>query len=325
MTNPAILTLGEVLFDLLAVDIGKPLSEVKSWNPYPGGAPANVACALQKLGSKAAFIGAVGVDEAGKELVSLLQSLDINTSGIQYSSDKPTRQVYVLRNEQGDRQFAGFGNHPPDQFADCFLDDFLLPVKLFLEAEFLVIGTLSLAYPMTRKAVFHALELADFYNLKVVIDINLRPNFWSDINEAKPLINKLWKDIDFVKLAAEEAEWLFNTQNPEQIANILDSVEGIIITNGGEGDISYLINDHVGKVKPFVVNSVDTTGAGDAFLAGFIHQLSHQGMDTLNNPDNIQEIITYAAAVGALTTLKEGAINALPTHQEVISFLQKNS
>jgi fructokinase len=324
MSNPAILCLGEILFDLLAVEIGKSLEEVKSWNPYPGGAPANVACGLQRLGSTAAFIGSVGNDQPGDQLVSILKSLDVNTSGVQIQAGKPTRQVYVLRDNQGDRSFAGFGDHPLDQFADCFLDDFLLPVKLFIDADFLVIGTLSLAYPVTRKAVFRALELADFYNLKVVLDVNLRPVFWTDINEAKPIINQLWKHIDFIKLAAEEADWLFDTQNPEEIAHLINSVEGVIITNGSQGNIAYYINDYLGEVKPFSVNSVDTTGAGDAFLAGFIHQLYQQGIDSLNNPNNIKEIITYSAAVGALTTLKEGAINALPSHEEVVNFLEVN-
>lgn len=324
MSNPAILCLGEILFDLLAVEIGKSLEEVKSWNPYPGGAPANVACGLQKLGSPAAFIGSVGSDQPGSQLVSMLQSFGVNTSGVQFQQTKPTRQVYVLRDNQGNRVFAGFGDHPLDQFADCFLDDFILPIKLFVDAEFLVIGTLSLAYPVTRKAIFRALELADFYNLKVVLDVNLRPVFWQNINEAKPIINQLWKHIDFVKLAAEEADWLFNTQNPEEIAHFLNSVEGVIITNGGQGDLNYYINESFGQIKPFSVNSVDTTGAGDAFLAGFIHQLYQQGIDSLNDPNKIKEIITYSAAVGALTTLKEGAINALPTHEEVMNFLEVN-
>jgi fructokinase len=324
MTKPAIIGLGEILFDLLAVEIGPSGKDVKSWNSYPGGALANVVCATQKLGTPSAFVGSIGLDQAGHQLASMLQLYGVNTSGLQFQPTKPTRQVYVLRNQQGDRFFAGFGDHEPDQFADCFLDDFLLPIKLFLEAEFLVIGTLSLAYPITRKAVFRALELADFYNLKVVLDINLRPTFWPNLNEAKPLINKLWPYIDFLKLTGEEADWLFDTKNPEQIAHILNSVEGVIITNGGEDDISYYINDYQGHVKPFSVNSVDTTGAGDAFLAGFIHQLHLQGIDSLNDSQKIREIITYSSAVGALTTLKEGAINALPTHQEVVNFLQVN-
>ncbi len=322
MSNPVILGLGEILFDLLAVEIGQSFPEVKSWNPYPGGAPANVVCAVQKLGTPAAFIGAVGSDQAGTQLVSLLQSLGVNTSGLQYSPSQPTRQVYVLRDHQGDRCFVGFGDYATDQFADCFLDDFLLPIKLFVEAEFLVIGTLSLASPVTRKAVFRALELADFYNLKVVIDVNLRPNFWTNFNDAKPLINQLWQYADFVKFAAEEADWLFNTQDVKKIAHLLNSVEGVIVTNGGHGDINYYINDYQDKIKPFSVNSVDTTGAGDAFLAGFIHQLYQQGIDSLNDANNIKQIITYSAAVGALTTLKEGAINALPTPQDVVNFLQ---
>ena len=78
MSNPSILCLGEVLFDCLADQLGLELDAVKSWTPYPGGAPANVACALVKLGTSAGFIGAVGEDEAGNTLVKLLEDVQTN-------------------------------------------------------------------------------------------------------------------------------------------------------------------------------------------------------------------------------------------------------
>ncbi len=322
MANPPILCLGEALFDLLAENAGKSLEEVSCWLPYPGGAPANVACALQKLGTPAGFIGCVGTDMAGSQLTLMLQSLGVNTLGLQLHGTAPTRRIYVLRDFDGERFFAGFGEYRADEFADAFLDASFLPISLFEEADFLVIGTLSLAYPLSREAVFQALELANLYHLKIVVDINWRPNFWLNIDDAKSLINQLWEYVDFVKFSAEEANWLFNTEDAGKISYLLDSVEGVIITNGGKGDINYCINDYQGKVKPFNVNSIDNLGAGDAFLAGFIHQLYHRKISCLNEPKQIEEIITYAAAVGALTTLKKGAIHSQPSSEEVDKFLK---
>ena len=227
-----VICLGEILFDCLADELGKSMSEVTSWTSYPGGAPANVACALAKLGTPSAFIGCVGKDNQGQHLVQLLESIGVDVSGIQYHPQAPTREVYVTRSNQGDRTFAGFGDQAVDQFADAYLQADLLPVELFLEAEYLVLGTLELAYPQTRAAVFHALELAVEYHLKIVLDVNWRPMFWLDQAEALPMIQQLWQYVDFVKLAEEEAQWLFDTADAGAIFYRLGSVEGVLVSNG---------------------------------------------------------------------------------------------
>lgn len=327
MTNSnhtRVICLGEILFDCLADQLGRSLETVKSWTSYPGGAPANVACALVKLGTPAAFIGCVGKDEAGDELVHLLESVGVNTTGIQRHPTTPTRQVYVLRTETGDRSFAGFGDRQSDRFADAYLEAAQLPTELFSSAEFLVLGTLELAYPQTRTAIFRALELAKEFNLKVVLDVNWRPMFWQDETEAMPLIEKLWQYADFVKLATEEAEWLFDTTDAGAIFLSLQSVTGVLVS-GGDAEVSYCFNDYQGTCSPFSVQVEDTTGAGDAFLAGFIHQLCQRGTSCLENPKTAREIVTYACAVGGLTTMKPGAIASQPTALEVEAFLQQYS
>ena len=322
MSNLSVLCLGEILFDCLADERGKKLEEVESWTPYPGGAPANVACALVKLGTSAGFIGCVGEDEPGKQLTELCQDIGVDVSGIQHHPSAPTRQIYVLRTETGDREFAGFGDKQPDEFADAFLDPDKLPINLFATAEFLVIGTLELAFPQTRLAVFRALELAEQHGLKVVLDVNWRPMFWHDTEEALTLIKKLWAYVDFLKLSDEEAEWLFGTIDAGAIKYRLDSVEGVLVT-AGEGNISYCLGENEGKLTSFSVEVEETTGAGDSFVAGLIHQLATKGIASLKDTQMAKEVVTYACAVGALTTTKPGAIAAQPTGVEVEEFLNR--
>lgn len=318
-----VICLGEILFDCLADEPDKSVSKVSSWTSYPGGAPANVASALVKLGTPAAFIGCVGKDTQGYELIQLLQTIGVNTAGLQYNSQVPTRQVYVTLDNNGERTFSGFGNRKPDQFADAYLQAEKLPALLFLEAEYLVLGTLELAYPQTRTAIFRALELAEKYHLKIVLDVNWRPMFWPKPQEALPLINELWQYIDYLKLTKEEALWLFDTADASSISAHLDSVEGVLISNG-DAAVNYCINDHRGMVEPIKVSAKDTTGAGDAFLAGFIHELCLQGTQALEHPEIAKDIVKYACAVGGLTTTKPGAIAAQPTAQEVEAVLQQN-
>jgi fructokinase len=320
MTYPRVLCLGEILFDCLADKPGVSLEEVESWTAYAGGAPANVACALAKLGTAVGFIGAVGGDELGDSLVQVLQESGVDIAGVQRHPSAPTRQVYVLRNEAGDRAFAGFGKMDTADFADTRFQAAQIPEVLFENAEFLVLGTLELAYPESREAIARAIELAERYNVKIIVDINWRPVFWPNPDEAKAPILQLLKKVDFLKLSDDEAEWLFGTSDAGAITYRLDSLEGVLVTAGDKG-CSYCMSENEGKITAFAVDVEDTTGAGDGFVAGFVWQLCKYGIKNLADPEIAQNIVTYASAVGAMTAMKPGAITAQPTATEVEAFL----
>lgn len=320
MSNPRVLCVGEILFDCLADQLGLKLEEVQSWTHYPGGAPANVACALVKLGTPAGFIGAVGEDEPGSQLVKLLAEIGVDTTGVQPHSTAPTRQVYVVRDLGGDRNFAGFGEYDTSEFADTRLQAQQLPESLFTEAEFLVLGTLELAYPESERAIHRALELAGQYDLKIILDVNWRPVFWQDANVARQKIQDILKQVDFLKLSKEEAEWLFNTTDPGAITYRMASVEGVLVTDGENG-CAYCLGENEDRLPSYPIQVVDTTGAGDSFLAGFIHQLSQHGIQGLQDGETAKKVVAYANAVGALTTIKPGAIASQPTGAEVEAFL----
>ncbi|MEA5594626.1 carbohydrate kinase [Rivularia sp. UHCC 0363] len=322
MSNPRVLCLGEILYDMLADQLGRSLSEVESWTAYPGGAPANVACALVKLGTPSAFIGAVGEDEAGNNLQALLQEIGVDTAGVQRHPEAPTRQVLVVRKQNGDRVFAGFKDYDTTEFADTRLKAAQLPEKLFATADFLVVGTLELAYPDSGAAVNRALELASQYDVKILLDVNWRDVFWTNPDAAPDQIRELIKKVDFLKLAKEEAELLFNTHDAGAITYRLNSVEGVLVTDGDKG-CAYCLGENEDKLPAFSVPVVDTTGAGDSFVAGFVHQLLNYGVQNLTDPEVVKKIIAYASAAGALTTLKPGAIASQPTALEVENFLNK--
>ncbi|MEM9539865.1 MAG: carbohydrate kinase [Cyanobacteria bacterium P01_E01_bin.42] len=322
MSHLRAICLGEILFDCLADRVGESREEVQSWTRFPGGAPANVASGLAKLGIPTAFIGCVGQDTTGREAIRLLEQLGVDCRGIQSHATAPTREVYVLRKENGDRIFSDFGDRPADIFADAYLQPSQLPVELFQEAEYLIIGTLELAYPQTRESVFRALELADEYYLKIVLDVNWRPMFWADPQASHRLINSLWQKVDFIKLSAEEARYFFGTTDASKIFYNIDSAEGVIVTDGGDDRISYCLTDNAGAIAPLKISAKDSTGAGDAFVAGLIYQFCQRGIACLQDPQIAREIVTYAAAVGAISTTRVGAMTAQPTTSEVDIFLR---
>ncbi|MEO0406084.1 MAG: carbohydrate kinase [Cyanobacteria bacterium P01_A01_bin.135] len=317
---PRVLCLGEILFDIISDQPGVAYEDVTAWTAYPGGAPANVACALAKLGTPAGFVGCVGRDRPGEELVTLLKDIGVATNGVQLHEALPTREIYVIRTADGDRQFVGFGDRATDEFADTALQGDKLPIDQFAQADYLALGTLELPYPETAQAIDRALALAKQHDVKVVLDVNWRPMFWPQPEAAKATVLDFMQQAHILKVADEEAEWLFDTADPSAIAQRLPNANIVLVTAGAKG-CAYSILGNQGHRAAFNVEVQETTGAGDGFLAGFLHQCA-QGFAALNAPEAAREAVTYACAVGALTTMKPGAIAAQPTAAEVDEFLQ---
>lgn len=319
ITLPKVICLGETLIDRITTSDS---SGREVTIPYHGGAPANVACGLVKLGTPSAFIGCIGKDAAGIELLKMLNDNGVDTSGVQIHPTAPTRQVCVTHDRDGDRRFTGFmGDGDQNTFADTLLLASELPVKLFEDAEFLVLGTLGLASEVTARAISRALDLAEENFVKIVIDVNWRSIFWSNADRAPKLINDLLLRADFVKFSAEEAEWLYETSSPRAIAQELDHLEGVIMTDGGR-PCRYYLGEYLGTHPAFKVEVVDTTGAGDGFLAGFLHQLCQISLDRLSDPQVSNDIISYASAVGAIAVMGMGAIAPQPHNLQVHDFLK---
>lgn len=305
-----VICLGEVLFDLLAQQSGVSSEHVKSWTALPGGAPANVACALVKMGDRSRFIGCVGNDRSGAELAAKLATEGVDLTGLQHHPTAPTRQVQVLRTADGDRIFGGFGDIPTDKFADTQLNQ--VSSALFSGADFLLLGTLALAYPDSAASTWKAVQFAQAEGVKIMVDINWRPTFWTDSAVALPKIRLLLQQADYVKFAREEAELIYGETSPQSLCKYLPKAVGIFVTDGGN-ICEYWLDGVSGQQPAFNVTAIDTTGAGDAFVAGLLHQLGRQKSGA--------EIVRYAAAAGALTTRQAGAIEAQPTDAEIIQFL----
>jgi len=312
-----VICIGEVLFDLISDQPGAASEDVTVWIPYPGGAPANVACGVQRLGLQSAFIGGIGDDRLGSELVATLESEGVDRTGIQQIKDYPTRSVLVTRDRSGDRTFAAFAeNRSSDCFADTRLDAEKLPLELLRSASYLVTGTLGLASSDTAKAIHQAIDIVKESGGTIVTDLNWRSVFWPDFSAAQVPIQGILAKTDILKLTDDEAELFFNTVDPVVIHDRFPNLNAILLTRGDRG-CAYWIAGHSGEYPAFNVSVEDTTGAGDAFLAGFLSQYNNQ----LTDANSIQLAIRYASAAGALTTLKQGAIAALPTSAEIDVFL----
>ena len=156
--------------------------------------------------------------------------------------------------------------------------------------------------------------MAQAHGVKIVVDINWRPTFWTSPALAIPKIQLLLQQADYVKFAREEAALIYAETKPQSLCKYLPRAIGIFVTDGGN-ICEYWLNGNSGQQPAFAVTTIDTTGAGDAFVAGLIHQLG-------TTQQSGAEIVSYAAAAGALTTRTAGAIDAQPTHTEIMQLLQ---
>ena len=303
----AVVCLGEALIDRL-----------EPWGNQPGqdclgGAPANVACALSRLGTPAALISRLGDDPAGEALVRCCAGRGVELGGLQRDPIRPTRIVLVTRDAQGDRCFGGFSGDRGEGFADQALEAGALPTDLLARSRWLLIGSIPLASPASAAALQRAVALQQAHGGQVVLDVNWRPSFWPvDADAARERLGPLLRQVQLLKLAAEEATWLFGSTDPQQVAQGLPQHPGVVITEGGQG-VRWWLTGSSGRRPAPVVPVIDTTGAGDAFLAGLLHGLL-QGAP-------VEQAMAFACACGSIVCTGAGAIEPQPDAADVQRFL----
>ncbi len=327
MNSGRVVCVGEALIDRI-INISRNESI-----DYLGGAPANVACALSKLKIQTSFIGNLGDDFYGEKFRKLFQGLEIETSLLQIDKKYKTRIVEVLRDGDGDRSFSGFVKSKDDFFADQVLEktsienNIISLQKLYSDTKFLIVGTILLASSKSAESINFLLNYAMNFDIKIVIDLNWRKVFWTDsasntiTGRAGPIktINSFLSFADILKLSKEEADMFFPNKSALEISKSLPKTPDVLITNGGDS-IQWFVNEFEGITKvDYSGKIIDTTGAGDAFLAGLISQMFY-----LKEPirkSNIQKAIRFASGCGFLTCLGEGAIEPQPIYEKVQQFV----
>jgi fructokinase len=312
--SDAVICLGEALIDRLGPLGGDPACD-QPVDDRLGGAPANVACGLARLGTTVAFVGRVGGDAIGADFQRLFSQRGADTSMLQLDPSRPTRIVLVRRSLDGERQFQGFAGDQGDGFADQALQPFALP----LTACWLLVGTIPLASTQSAQALLDAVALARSHGIALALDVNWRPTFWDATADpvagptqaARSAIRPLLEQAALIKLAREEALWFFAGDDPGVISSGLPQRPDVVVTDGA-APVRWCIGGESG-VQPALSppQVVDTTGAGDAFTAGLLHRWLAP----------VAERLRFAAACGAMVCAGAGGIDPQPTEAQVEAFL----
>lgn len=312
---------GELLVDVTPYgtsDKGYPVCEFN-----PGGAPANVAVALVNLGLEASFIGQVGDDHYGHFLRDVLREKGVDTSGLLMSPSAPTSLAIVSLAPNGERSFSFYRKHGAD-IAVTFNPIFRQAID---QADAFHCGSVSLSDEPARTATLDMLKYAHASGKTVSFDVNLRPLLWDDLTLAKSLIEQALPFVDTLKVSEEELLFLQPGLSEDEALKAITQrypITLIVITYGEKGSAVYT-QGHLIHQPAFIVKAIDTTGAGDAFFGAFLNGVYTSSVEPESlSEDQLRTLLRHANACGALTTLKKGAIGALPTSEERDAFLASN-
>lgn len=313
---------GEMLIDFVPTINGLSLADAPAFKKAPGGAPANVAVGISRLGGSSAFIGKVGEDEFGYMLADILKENNVNNQGMRFDPGARTALAFVTLRSDGEREFMFYRNPS----ADMLLQEDELDLDLIRKAKVFHYGSISLITEPCKSAHIAAMKAAKDAGVILSYDPNLRLPLWPSADSAREGILSIWESADVIKISEEEISFLTKGEDPYDDAVVRKffhpNLKLLLVTEGPDG-CRYYTKEFCGRVDGFKVDPVDTTGAGDAFVAGALSQLA---LDFSLHQDEgrLRDALRFANACGALAVTGRGAIPSLPTPQSVQDTILKS-
>lgn len=309
-----ILALGELLIDFTPSGLSENGNMLFERNP--GGGPANMLAAASGLGAKTAFIGKVGDDMFGRFLEKTLIDNHIGVSGLKFSRTVSTTLAFVQLDEHGDRSFSFYRNPG----ADMMLEEVDVDEKLIKASKIFHFGSISMTDEPARRATLKAVQIAKENDIVISFDPNYRPLLWRSPDDARREMILGLEFADILKISDEEMEFITGENDLTEGTKLLsDSGIGFVVVTLGKKGLFYRMGDITGSLPTYDVKTIDTTGAGDAFLGGLLFKLKDMDLPGILSieKDKIENILGFANAVGACSTTKKGGIPSMPRLDEV--------
>jgi fructokinase len=306
-----VVCMGELLIDFVATESGVSVGEAAGFVKAAGGAPANVAVAVARLGLTSAFIGQVGRDPFGEHLAEVLLQNGVDTSGLKFTDKANTALAFVALGAGGERSFSFYRNPSADMLMTPDDVDF----GVIDAGRAFHFGSVSMIAEPSRAATLAAAKHAAEAGKWVSYDPNLRLALWPSEEAAREGMMAGFEYATSVKISEDELDFLVNG-DVYQLWKPYTRL--VVVTHGGRGATAYTLGGFL-HVEGQGVEAVDTTGAGDAFTGGLLVQLltapDLDGM--LEDASRMGDVLHFANTVGALTTTRKGAIPALPSREQV--------
>jgi len=316
---------GEALIDFH----GTPSGAAPVFTAHPGGAPANVAVAVARLGANAAFVGMFGRDMFGDLLLRELDAAGVDTMHARRTDAANTALAFVSHAANGERDFSFY--RPPS--ADLLFRDSDFDASIFADGTIFHAGSCSMSEPASAAVTLQGMTHARNAGALVSYDMNLRQPLWPRGEDPAPTIWRALELADFVKLSAEELAFLAASTGHEDavFARLWNAHAKLVVVTDGERAARWFMSHARGERRTFPVRAVDTTGAGDAFVGGCLYQFARVGLDAARfeafvaDTDRLDATLRFASACGALAVTRAGSFAAMPALAEVEVFLEQHA
>jgi sugar/nucleoside kinase (ribokinase family) len=308
-----VLAIGEILIDLIVSDDAPSLEQAGAFFSRAGGAPANAAVAIARLGLPAAFCGVCGDDPFGSRLRNVLRGNDVDDAALRSTAESDTTLAFAWKDAGGDGHFRLL------RMADRLLNAADVRAANVQNAAALIAGSVSLSAEPSRAAVELAIELASQAGVPICLDLNIRPTLWPRPEELQAALNPLILRATLLKLSVDDATLLYGaSETAESVFHRAREmgIPFVVLTDGARGCWYSDANGEPVYLPAFKIEAVEPTGAGDAFTAAIISRLLANAWSGISQSD-----AEYASASGALTAMRPGAMESLPTSDEIEKFL----
>ncbi len=316
-----VVALGELLVDFTENGISTQSNPLLEANP--GGAPCNVLSMLQNLGKKTAFIGKVGADAFGQMLTQAVRDQGINTDNLMVDASVPTTLAFVHKDQAGDRSFSFYRNPG----ADMMLRWEEIDEGMLLDTRIFHFGTLSMTEDEIEKVTKRAVEKAKSGGAIISFDPNLRPPLWTDLDRAR---DQMWYGIsqcDILKISDDEITFLTGTEDIDKgVEAIFKRFRPSLLcaTMGKEGSKAFYKGECTFCQSFLREDTIETTGAGDTFLACVLNAVLEKGLDALSKQE-LFEMLQFANAASSIITTRKGALKVMPKKEEIIDIVYSKS
>jgi fructokinase len=317
-----VICVGELLVEFVSQADNVSLEDAPGFIKAPGGAPANVAVALQRLGLSSGFVSKVGDDPFGRYLRRALEQAGVDTRFLLVDAQARTTAVFVAVWDDGHKDLCFYRNPG----ADAMLRPTEIEDSLFDGARAFHYGSITFIEEPATSAQRKLIEMAQRRGLMISYDPNYRPTLWPSEARAREVIQEAFHYAHLAKVSWEEWEVATGHKDLDPgIQAVLDKgVELLLVSRGAEGALA-TNGEYRIQIPAFPIQVVETTGAGDAFMAAMITHLlpEREKAGSLRRvpPEQVKQALRFAAAAGALTCTRPGAIPALPTLAETQAFL----
>lgn len=314
--------IGEALIDFVPDVKGVALKEVPSFHRAAGGAPANVAGAVSKLGIPSRFITKLGKDAFGDYIIDTLNNSGIDTTSIIQDERYETSLAFVSLKEDGNRDFAFYRKNS----ADLHYCPEEIPENVLDDCGMIHFCSVDLVESSMKQAHRKLIEMAREKGVTICFDPNLRLSLWNNEDALRSTVREFLPLADIVKISDEELEFITGKSDIDDALPFLlqGNTKCVVYTMGKDGACVFTENCSAFR-KGYTVNAVDTTGAGDSFIGAFEYCLLKDGVHDLTKlkREQMEQYLDFANAYAAYTTIKQGALSSMADAQQMREWMKK--